>query len=53
MILTIGDSMVATNSRLSRPWPGGWPCPRFDLAAQMLAADAAPTVEQASGILKG
>jgi choloylglycine hydrolase len=42
---------VTTNFRLSDPSLGGWPCPRYDLATEMLAADASPTVERVAKIL--
>jgi hypothetical protein len=46
-----GGSMVTTNFRLSDPSLGGWPCPRYDRASEMLADDAAATVDRVAAIL--
>ena len=46
-----GGTMVTTNFRLSDPLLGGWPCPRYDRASEMLAGDAAATVARAAEIL--
>ncbi|MBU0595292.1 hypothetical protein KJ567_01235 [Candidatus Bipolaricaulota bacterium] len=43
--------LVTTNFRLSNPSLGGWPCPRYNLATDMLAVDASPTVERIAEIL--
>jgi len=43
--------LVTTNFRLSDPSLGGWPCWRYDLATDMSAADASPTVERVAEIL--
>ena len=43
--------LVITNFRRSDPSLGGWPCWRYDLANDMLAADASPTVERVAEIL--
>ena len=43
--------LVTTNFRLSDPSLGGWPCWRYDLANDMLAADASPTVDRVAEIL--
>jgi len=43
--------LVTTNFRLSDPSRGGWPCPRYDIATEMLTADASPTVDRVAEIL--
>lgn len=48
---TENGHFVTTNFRLSDPSLGGWPCPRYDLANDMLANDASPTVERVAEIL--
>jgi hypothetical protein len=47
----VDGHMVTTNFRLSDPSLGGWPCFRYDLANQMLEADATATIDRVAEIL--
>ncbi len=46
-----GDTFALTNFYLSDRTHGHWPCWRYDIATQMLAAKSEPTVEWVAAIL--
>jgi len=46
-----GDTFAVTNFHLSDPSHGGWPCRRYDIATEMLAASSEPTIERVAEIL--
>jgi len=46
-----GETFAVTNFHLSNPADGQWPCWRYDIATEMLAANSEPTFERIAAIL--
>ena len=46
-----GETFAVTNFHLSDPTHGHYPCWRYDIATEMLAANSEPTIERVASIL--